>query len=207
MKPTRLFLIRHGEVELEAQGSFNGHRDIGLSDHGRDQYRQLKKALDKEPVEVVFSSDLRRALEGADYLAQAFGVPLEVRPQLREMDFGAWDGKRWPEIAQEFPDECQARLDDPVNFQMPGGESLLQLQKRLLDVQGEILNDFSGKTVLVVAHGGANRVLLLNALGAPLDRLFSLEQRYGCYNLLQFFGDGASVLQTLNRVPGEEGYG
>ncbi len=81
---------------------------------------------------------------------------------------------------------------------MPGGETLLDLAARLRPALRRILDRHPGEEVLVVGHGGVNRVILLDAIGAPLDRLFHIEQNYGCYNIIDYSPDGTAVVKLLN---------
>jgi broad specificity phosphatase PhoE len=101
-------------------------------------------------------------------------------------------------LQAEFPQEWQARLDDIVNYQVPQGESLAALAARVRPVIAGIVAAHSGEEVVVVAHGGVNRVILLEAIGAPLHRLFAIEQSYGCLNIIDYYADGHVVVQLLN---------
>jgi len=96
------------------------------------------------------------------------------------------------------PELWQARLDDIVNVAPPEGESLLQLARRVRPTVQQIIAVNIGKEVVIVAHGGVNRVILLDAIGAPLDCLFNIEQDYGCYNIIDYFSDGVAVVKKLN---------
>jgi broad specificity phosphatase PhoE len=104
----------------------------------------------------------------------------------------------WDEIQTGWPREWQERLADIVNYRVPEGENLLDLRSRIMPVIERIVAGHRGEDVLVVAHGGANRVILLNAIGAPLSALFNIEQNYCCYNIIDYFCDGNSVVKLLN---------
>jgi alpha-ribazole phosphatase len=117
---------------------------------------------------------------------------------LRELDIGVWEGKTHEELRREFPADWQARFADIVNFRVPGGENLLDLRDRVMSAIVEITENHRGENVLVVAHGGANRVILLNAIGAPLSSLFNIEQEYCCLNIIDYYVDGKAVVKLLN---------
>jgi alpha-ribazole phosphatase len=102
------------------------------------------------------------------------------------------------ELMGKYPEEWQARLADIVNYRVPRGENLLDLEGRLMPVISGIVERHRGGEVLVVAHGGANRVILLNAIGAPLSSLFNVEQSYGCLNIIDYYDDGKAVVKLLN---------
>ena len=196
MQKTRIHLIRHGEVESAHR--YNGHRDVALTARGVDQYHQLKPRLDPDAIGACYTSDLTRTVRGGEILAPYLWVePLKV-PELRELNCGAWQGLTLAEIQANRPEEWAARLADLVNFRAPGGESLADLAARVLPAISEIVARHRGEEVLVVAHGGVNRVILMDAIGAPLASMFGIEQSYCCLNVIDYFADGNSVVQLAN---------
>lgn len=198
MNRARIYLVRHGQVEGHQSKRYNGQADVPLTELGRRQYEVLKKRLDGEEIGAVYSSDLSRCTEGAKILAAAHGVTPVFDARLRELHIGDWEGKTWAELQSAYPREWQARLDDLVNYQVPGGESLLQMAQRVRSALCEILEDYGDGNVIVVGHGGVNRVILLDAIGAPLERMFHIEQSYGCLNIIDYFADSYCTVQLLN---------
>src|SRR5438876_6692501 len=89
---TTLILARHGETDWNRDGRFQGHADPPLNDRGREQARSLADALADQPIEAIYSSDLRRAHETAQIVAQRQGLEVLVDPDLRERDVGEWSG-------------------------------------------------------------------------------------------------------------------
>jgi alpha-ribazole phosphatase len=195
---TRIHLIRHGQVEGFDQPRYNGQADVALTDIGIEQYHVLKERLAGKPISACYTSDLGRCVAGAGIICQSFGINPVQRPELRELNIGIWEGKTWLEINESWPVEWQARLADLVNYRVPGGENLLDVQGRVMPVIGEILGRHAGQEVLVVGHGGVNRVVLLNAIGAPLAGMFNIEQSYGCYNIIDYYADGRATVKLLN---------
>jgi broad specificity phosphatase PhoE len=104
----------------------------------------------------------------------------------------------WAEIVARYPEQWEARLADLVNYRVPGGENLLDLAGRALPTLREIVARHRGETVLVVGHGGMNRVVLLDAIGAPLSSLFNIEQSYACVNIVDYYEDDKAVVSLLN---------
>jgi alpha-ribazole phosphatase len=131
-------------------------------------------------------------------MGEHFGWKPARNSNLRELDIGIWEGLTWAELKKRYPEEWQARLADIVNYRVPGGENLLDLQGRIIPVINDIVARHRGEEALVVAHGGANRVILLNAIGAPLSALFNIEQNYGCLNIIDYYADGKAVVKLLN---------
>ncbi|KAB0672234.1 alpha-ribazole phosphatase [Oryzomonas sagensis] len=195
---TRIYLIRHGQVEGHDQPRYNGQTDVGLTDVGLEQYHVLKERLAGKPLSACYTSDLSRCAIGADIICGQFGIEPVKRPELRELNIGVWEGLTWKEIARRWPMEWQARLNDLVNYRVPRGENLLDVEARVMPVIGEIVERHKGQEILVVGHGGVNRIVLLSAIGAPLAGMFNIEQNYGCLNIIDYYVDGRATVKLLN---------
>ncbi|PLX98133.1 MAG: alpha-ribazole phosphatase [Desulfuromonas sp.] len=198
MKRTRIHLIRHGEVEGHEEKRYNGQADVSVTPKGNAQLGMLQLRMQKLPISAVYSSDLGRCLDGARILAAGYGLETVTEKNLRELDAGEWERLTWDEIQKKYPKEWQARLKDIVNVPMPGGENLNDLAGRVRPVIKKIVKKYMGEEVIVVAHGGVNRVILLDAIGAPLESLFAIEQDFGCLNSIDYYEDGNSVVRLLN---------
>jgi len=195
---TRLYLIRHGEVVGAGTPRYNGHADVGLTERGVAQYHDLKARFDGARISACYTSDLTRCVTGANILGGHLGVQPVSNRNLRELNIGIWEGKSWQELMSEHPAEWQARLADIVNYRVPEGENLLDLHGRVLPVIRDITGRHRGEEILVVGHGGVNRVILLDAIGAPLSALFNIEQNYACLNIIDYYADGRAVVKLLN---------
>ena len=194
-KKTRLHLIRHGEVERLC---YNGQFDVALTPRGVEQYHALKPRLEPDRISACYTSDLSRTVRGGEILGAHLGVePVNLR-QLRELNCGAWEGLSLSQVQSSRPDEWAARLADLVNFRAPGGESLGDLAARVLPTIAEIVLRHQGEEVLVVAHGGVNRVILLDAIGAQLSSMFSIDQKFCAMNVVDYYLDGNRVVQLIN---------
>ncbi|MDK9716995.1 MAG: alpha-ribazole phosphatase [Trichlorobacter sp.] len=195
---TRLYLIRHGQVEGHEQRRYNGHADVALTDLGVEQYHQLKDRLADSHISACYSSDLTRCKIGANIICEQFGIEPVHRSELRELNIGIWESLTWQEIQSRWPNEWQARLNDLVNYRVPEGENLLDVEDRAMPVVREMLERHRGQELLLVGHGGLNRIILLNAIGAPLVNMFNIEQNYGCLNIIDYYADGRATVKLLN---------
>lgn len=196
MEKTRVHLIRHGEVERSH--CYNGQFDVRLTALGEEQYHQLKPRLNPDSISALYTSDLTRTVRGGEILGPYLGLePVKVTA-LRELNCGEWQGLSVTEIQQTRPDEWAGRLADLEHFRAPGGESLGDLAARVLPALKEIVSRHRGEEVLVVAHGGVNRAILMDAIGAPLASFFSIDQHYCCLNVIDYYADGNTVVQLVN---------
>jgi alpha-ribazole phosphatase/probable phosphoglycerate mutase len=198
MERTRLFLIRHGQVEGHEAKRYNGQKNVALTGHGRQQLDEVAARLAGVPLDAVWSSDLDRCRYGAERLAATRGLTVVYREGVRELHAGDWEGLTWDELQRLYPVEWQARLANIVNYRIPGGESFLDAAQRVREEVARLLTAHPGQNVALVAHGGVNRIILLDALGAPLDRVFSLEQDYACLNVIDYFADGYRTVRLMN---------
>jgi alpha-ribazole phosphatase/probable phosphoglycerate mutase len=198
MERTRLFLIRHGQVEGFESKRYNGQKNVPLTAHGRRQLDLVAERLAGVRLDAVWSSDLDRCRYGAERLAVPRGLPVTFSERLRELHAGDWEGLSWEDLQHLYPTEWQARLADIATYQIPGGESFHGAARRVLPELGRLLDSNPGRNVALVAHGGVNRIILLDALGAPLDKVFSLEQDYACINVIDYFADGYRTVRLMN---------
>ena len=193
-KLNRLFLVRHGQVVGFDQLLANGHTDVDITEVGKIQMESLAERLRLVNIQAIYSSDLKRAETGARILGRHHDVRHHVAPELRELYFGDWEGMSMAEINDSYPGELERRRKDIKNFRLPGGgESMLDLSERVIPCFQKILEEQKGKEILIVAHGGVNRVILCNALGLDLMNVFNIQQDYGCLNIIDYYPDSAIV--------------
>ncbi len=151
---TRVIAIRHGETAWNVDTRIQGQLDIPLNDTGRWQARRLAQALAGEPLQAVYASDLGRAYETAQVLAQAVGLEVVTDPGLRERGFGIFEGRTWKEIEQHWPEASMRwRRRDPA-FGPEGGETLASFYERCIATASRIAAAHPGQHIALVAHGG-----------------------------------------------------
>lgn len=198
---TTLYLIRHAETEWNRSGVYQGHTDTELSERGRSQLEALARRFARTRLDLVVSSDLRRARITAAALVDGHDPepPLELDPRLREMSFGAWEGLHVDEIRHRFADDYAAYQAEPVEGRPTGGESFRELGERALAAVEERARRAGVRSLAVVAHGGTIKALLCLLLGLPLHlrRQFlidnasvtAVELREGRPALLRYLND------------------
>ena len=158
-EPATFYLVRHGESEANAARRFAGQSDSPLTARGRRQAKTVAKELAKVKFDKVVSSDLSCTRDTAEIIARAQGVPVEIVPELREIDVGDRTGQTFDEVAG-LPE-----WKDDGFVAWPGGETLDQVLARTLAAIDRLAGENPGRTILVVGHGGVNRILLSHFLG------------------------------------------
>ena len=158
-EPTRILAIRHGETAWNVDTRIQGHLDIPLNETGHWQAERLGQALAGEEIAAIYASDLSRAHETAMYVGRATGVPVAAELGLRERGFGDFEGRTFAEIEVALPDQAERwRKRDP-SFAPVGGESLLQVQERVLATVDRLARQHPGELIVMVGHGGVMDVL------------------------------------------------
>lgn len=151
---TSLLAVRHGETAWNRETRIQGQLDIPLSPLGAAQASRLAQALDGQGVDVIYASDLARARQTAEAVAQQLGLAVQLEPRLRERGFGLFEGLTWAEIETRWPAESERwRRRDP-QFAAQGGESLQDFYARAVAAVEVLASRHPGQTVLIVAHGG-----------------------------------------------------
>jgi alpha-ribazole phosphatase len=198
----RIWLIRHGEPETDAQGRCYGRLDWGLSDRGQVQAQMAAQALSGEPLAAIYSSPRRRARQSAEFLGKAKGLAVEILEGLCEIDFGDFEGLTYEEIEKQYPTQYQSWMTRPTETHFPGGESFAQMQTRVIATTSKLCVRHRGESIAIVSHGGVNRIILAEALGMPPTHIFRIAQRYAGLNLVVFY-EGAPTVELVNAFPND----
>jgi alpha-ribazole phosphatase len=173
---TEILLVRHAETDLK--GTFCGHSDPPLNDAGRAQLPAMLDTIGNRPVETIFSSDLRRARETAEAIAQHYGAMLLLRPGLREIFFGEWEGLRWQQIEERDPNFARAWMKSFPSLTPPGGESMHAFEARIESELHNLSELSSHSALVVVTHAGVMRAVL-KAQGLSEQEAWAATRDYG----------------------------
>ena len=146
---TTLLLVRHGETDWNAAGRLQGHTDRPLNEHGREQARALAEQLAGDGLAAVYASDLVRARETAEIVGGRLGLPVLVDPDLREKNWGSWEG---------------LTADERIHVEFEG-ESAEEHRERVVGAVARIAERHPGQRVLVVTHGGSLRRIQASVSG------------------------------------------
>ncbi len=196
--PTKIFMIRHGEVANALDRCYNGHNDVDLSSEGLRQMKLIADRLNEKPIKAVYSSDLQRASKGARMIAGRHSLAPIVLKELRELNYGIWEGRRLDEIKRLYPDDVIDRYNNIEHYRIQGGETLLEMRERVLSAVNNIINQHKGDAVVIVSHGGVNRVVLLWSLNMALKDFYRLQQNYAALNIINFYNNDSIIVELMN---------
>jgi len=195
---TVFHLLRHGEHGLMGRVLPGRMPGVGLSERGRTEIAAVAERLAGEKIAALYSSPLQRTRESADIVAARLGLEIEFRDDLIELDFGEWTGATFEAIRAD--PRWQAWRTHRSLARIPGGESMRQVQRRIVEALMEMGEHHEGETVVAVSHGDVIRSALLFALGMPLDHYNRLEVGQGSISTIHIDAAGIRVV-AINERP------
>jgi probable phosphoglycerate mutase len=177
---TTILLARHGETDWNSEHRWQGHADRPLNDVGREQARTLADTLADRSIDIVYSSDLARAHETAQIVADRLGLTVEVDAGLREVDVGDWSGRVHSEIEEIDPEGFRRWREGGKGWS--GGESYEEMGTRVVAAVLRLAARHPGQTVLIVSHGGSIRACRATAAGLAYaeSRVASIRSMANC---------------------------
>jgi len=198
--PTRLCLVRHGEVEPRYQRVFGGRIDMELSPFGHEQAKALADYLQRIPFQAIYASPLKRVQQTlAQFVAKQNKLPI-ILEDLREVDFGIWTGLSWEQVKEQFNASAFDWLDQLERGLISGAEPMSQYRTRIDFVLRRILEECRGQTVAVVCHGGVIRMILAILLDLPLPKMAGFDIEYASLTVVDYLPRKVEV-QLLNFTP------
>ena len=199
--PATFVLLRHGETPLTPQKRFSGSggTNPSLSDVGREQAERAGAALARRgTIEAIVASPLARTRETAGIVARHLGLEVSVEDEIRETDFGAWEGLTFAEVRERYPDDLNRWLADPTVEPPGGGESFAATATRIAAVTGKLVAAYAGRTVLLVSHVTPIKTFVQLALGAPPEALFRMELSAAALSAVAYYADGNASVRLFN---------
>jgi broad specificity phosphatase PhoE len=177
-RTTRLWLIRHAEVEERYHHTFGGRIDMELSAHGHEQARALGRFLGSKRMDAFYASPMKRVQQTLASLVTSGAPEPVIVPELREVDFGDWTGLHWSEVKARYGVSASTWLDQLECDGIRNAECFRTVRGRVEPVLRQVLRGHIGQEVAIVCHGGIIRVLLAILLDWPFPRLRALEIDY-----------------------------
>ncbi len=194
----KLYLIRHGQTDWNLNRRFQGQSDVPLNQTGARQAEQVAARLSTEKIDLIYSSDLSRAVETAEIIRRSgFQPDLQTDTRLREVNFGDWEGLSYNEIKEKYPDSLATWERDVYSSSPPNGETLEDLTKRVQSFLGDVIQKHDDQTITVVAHGGVLQVLVCLALKISPMMYWQFYISTASLSQISFYPAGA-ILNLLN---------
>jgi broad specificity phosphatase PhoE len=172
---TRLILIRHGETEWNVTGRYQGQADPPLNAQGVAQSYELAEQLDETGLDVLYTSPLKRAAQTAQIVVDRLCIPLSIEPRFMEIHQGDWQSRLRAEINQLYPDLFRRWESEPWEVSPPNGESLSQVQYRVITALEEIIDTYPNQCVGIVTHRIPIALIKVHYQGLERDIVRSMQ--------------------------------
>lgn len=173
---SEILFIRHAETDMA--GTFCGHSDPDLNERGHLQVSGLIDRLRGESISAVYSSDLRRAQTTATAISKFLAIECIVRPALREIDFGRWEGRTWNDIEQQEKDYAHRWVAEYPKLPAPGGEDIIEFERRVLNEVEFLSTQAVTCNIAVVTHAGILRTVLCTLSGCSTEDAWKQTEPY-----------------------------
>ncbi len=194
----RLFLVRHGETDWNVDFRFQGQSDIELTDVGKTQARKLGLSLADEKISAIYSSDLSRAVKTAKIIAVHHELNIKKIPELREINFGIWEGLTYDEINKSYSDLYKEWRENTTDVKIPKGESLSEVAERSVRAIHQLVDQHKDESIVVVTHGGVIRCIVSSVLRMDLNHFWRLRLDNTSVSVLDFLDGGREIVTQLN---------
>ena len=198
---TEILFIRHGETDYNKKNLYYGHLNPGLNETGINQLKNTKKKLEEmnEKIDIVFSSDLKRCRQSLELLELDENIKKYFSEELRELNFGDIEGKSYDKIRKEFPYYIDEMKNNWKYFKVKNGESVFELQNRIVKKIEEIIKNYQDKKILVVVHGGVIQSLISYYLTKNLDFYWNFKVDNGSITKMTVTEDNFVYFNYINR--------
>ncbi|WP_019508694.1 histidine phosphatase family protein [Pleurocapsa sp. PCC 7319] len=207
---TRVIIVRHGQSTYNAQKMIQGRCDESvLTEKGISDAQKLGQTLSEVKIDAFYCSPLQRARLTAETIQAGLTNPPTLQPtdRLIEIDLPLWEKKKKDEVKSQCANDYRQWKENPHEFKMILEDEtehypVLSLYQQAQDFWQEAISKHQGQTILIVAHNGINRCLIMSAIGISSDRYHTIQQSNCCINILNFssnFGDSVQ-LESLNQT-------
>ena len=189
--------MRHGSTELNSARKFVGHSDAELSIIGYRQVECLRDRLAGEKIDIIYSSDLKRALTTAKTIAAKHKLDVISCPELREVNYGKLEGVTFEEMRCLYPEVAELCAEWNLQLKFPSGESVAELKERVTKFLDRLKQHMPEQTILIVAHGGPLRLMICSLLGIDLRHWHQIYLDLASLSIVNVYPELA-VISLLN---------
>jgi broad specificity phosphatase PhoE len=154
--------------------------------------------LSRYTLDILYTSTLSRSIESAGIIGKSQSLDANRESAFNELGFGKWEGLSFSEIKEEYPELLPLWLKNPVLYTPPGGERLLDAQKRIMTGLYKIIETQRGNNVAIVCHAGTLKIIISTLLALDLSGIYRLAQDYGCVDIIDIYEDNNALIKLLN---------
>jgi probable phosphoglycerate mutase len=200
----RIYLLRHGETEYSQRGAYCGALDPDLTPQGSLMAQAFADAYRSIPWADIYVSPMKRAIATAQPLCAAVGLSMQIRDELREISYGAWENREQEDVRLHHEQDYLRWLAEPAWNPPTGGETAVQVASRALPVITEIEAKYQSGNVLVVSHKATIRIILCSLMGIDLGRYRDrIDAPAASISIIKFDNHGPmlEVLGDRNYMP------
>lgn len=182
----KLYLVRHGESEWNKLKKIQGQIDIPLTEKGIEQAKLIGKRLINEGIEKIYTSDLKRAYDTASIIGKMLNIDVIPLKELREINFGIWEGLTTDIIKSKFSKERELWLKNPEMLKVEGAESILDLQLRAMNEINKIISNNNIDNVLIVSHSATLKTIILGLLNMDISHFKNMTLNNVSLSIIEF---------------------
>ena len=194
-----ILVVRHGQTDWNAIQRVMGRKDIPLNEIGRAQAAVVRDWLTDIPLDAVYTSPVLRAKQTTEIILEGKpNLTLQEEEGLAEINYGDWIGKLFFDVHQEFKESYEAYLKNPSRLQIPGGERVSDVQKRVVAVVEKVRKKHEGGKILLVSHADLIKMIFVHYLGISLDHIHQIGCANGSLSIYRFGGEWGDRLVALN---------
>ncbi|WP_437130326.1 histidine phosphatase family protein [Peptostreptococcus russellii] len=189
------YLVRHGQTVWNTLGKTQGHGNSPLTELGERQASELAEALKNYPIDMIYCSDLGRAVQTAEIVGSKLNIEVEPTDLLREMGFGIWESMPMKKIEKMYPDTFRMWREEPDKAHIPKGEALSMVKDRTEELIETLNKKYDNRHILLVSHSVTVRVMLLDFLESHVRNLYRIKQDNTALNIVEYRNYGPVIMK------------
>lgn len=193
----KLYLVRHGESEWNILKKVQGQKNVNLTKKGEKQAEKIANRLDSENIDIIYSSDLKRAFETAKTIGNKLKLDVNLDKSFREINFGIWEGIPTKELSDKYCEEHLLWMKEPHKLKLEGAETLGELQNRTIKGINRISKLNPSKNILIVSHSAAIKTIILGLLDMDIRYYSKMSLNNVSLSIIEF-RDYNNVLKLFN---------
>lgn len=194
----KIFLVRHGQTAWNRANAYIGSTDLPITSNGREEAALVANRLEEQDIAAIYASSLLRARQTAEVIAERFNLPIRTVHELREVNYGEWEGIPESEVGDRYPDIFPRWRANPMDVRIPAGETFAELRDRAFPAFMGIVESHRDENIAIAAHKSTNRVILCCVLEMDVSRYRQIGQVNSAINVLNLREDGRLIVEQIN---------